>query len=76
MNISGAMIDGTPNIGANVKVEGYFDANGVFVVTKVEVESSDASGSGDSASVNDNQDNGSNDSGSHDDNGERYSPGG
>ena len=52
MNISGANIQGTPKVGRKVKVEGYFDSNGVFVVTKIEVESSD-SGNGDSV----NQDN-------------------
>lgn len=36
MNISTAKIEGMPKVGATVKVEGYFDANGVFVVTRIE----------------------------------------
>jgi hypothetical protein len=44
MNIYGAQIEGTPKIGAQVKVEGYFDANGVFIVTKLEFQNSDSGG--------------------------------
>ncbi len=36
MNISGAEIKGTPRTGATVRVEGYYDASGLFIVTKIE----------------------------------------
>jgi hypothetical protein len=69
MNISGAQIEGTPKVGTKVKVEGYFDANGVFVVTKIEVESS-GSDSGNSVSEDGGGDDpGSDDSSQEDDNG-------
>ena len=44
MNFSTAAIEGTLKIGATVKVEGYFDANGVFVVTKIELENGGSDG--------------------------------
>jgi uncharacterized membrane protein YgcG len=49
MNVSSAEIKGTPQVGSAVKVEGYTDANGLFIVTKIEFQSSisnDGSGSG------------------------------
>jgi hypothetical protein len=67
MNISGIMIDGTPTVGAKVKVDGYFDANGTFVVTKIEFKGS-GSGNGNSIKENDGKDNGgngNNNSGNH-----------
>jgi len=70
MNISSAEIKGTPMIGASAKVEGYFDANGVFVVTKIEFQSSGSDGGGsvneDGNKNNDSNDGGSNNSGSDD----------
>ncbi len=68
MNISTVKIEGTPRVGATVKVEGYFDANGIFVVTRIEFENggSEDGGSGSDTGGKD----GSNDNGSHkDDNG-------
>lgn len=63
MNISSAEIKGTPKAGVPVKVEGYYDPNGLFIVTKIEFQNSDSndgssSGSGDDSS----NDNGSQDS--------------
>jgi uncharacterized membrane protein YgcG len=49
MNVSSAEIKGTPKVGSSVKVEGYRDPNGLFIVTKIEFQSSvsnDSSGSG------------------------------
>jgi len=71
MNISGARIDGTPKVGAKVKVEGYFGANGVFVVTKLEFQNSDSGGDdsvNDNGSKDDGSDDNSNDN-SHEDDG-------
>ena len=44
LDISGAEVKGTPKAGTAVKVEGYYDANGVFIVTKIEFQSSDSDG--------------------------------
>lgn len=49
MDTSGAEIKGTPGVGTPVKVEGYYDSNGVFIVTKIEYKESGSgsdSGSG------------------------------
>ena len=67
MDISNAEIKGTATVGASVKVEGYYDENGVFIVTKIEFESNGSdSGSSDDNGDDDN-DNDSNDD-SNDDN--------
>ena len=51
MDIRRAEVNGTPNIGAGVKVDGYYDSNGVFVVTNIEFESKSANdGSGSDSS--------------------------
>jgi uncharacterized membrane protein YgcG len=49
MNISGAEIKGTPKAGGSVKVEGYFDANGAYIVTKIEFQNSGSDGGGSSS---------------------------
>ena len=54
MNISGAEIKGTPRIGTTVRVEGYYDASGLFIVTKIEFRDD---GSGGGSNSDDNQDN-------------------
>lgn len=46
VNVSGAEIVGTPAPGANVTIEGYVDASGVFVVTKAVFGTSDGGGDG------------------------------
>lgn len=66
MNISGAEIEGTPRAGTNVKVEGYFDASGVFVVTKIEFENSGSGGSN-SSNENDSQEQGGDSTSENDD---------
>ncbi|MGE5375191.1 MAG: DUF5666 domain-containing protein, partial [Bacteroidota bacterium] len=48
LNMSGAEISGTPQVGASAKVEGYYDANGVFIVTKIEFQPVSSDGVGDS----------------------------
>lgn len=61
-------IKGTPVVGVPVKVEGYYDSNGVFIVTKIEFENNsteDNSGSGssnDSSGEGNNTDDGGNSS--------------
>ena len=62
MDVSSAEIKGTPSVGASVKVDGYYDANGVFIVKKIEFESSssgsnDGSGTDDSNNTNTSNDN-------------------
>jgi hypothetical protein len=42
IDITSAEVNGTPRVGAVAKVEGYYDANGVFIVTKIEFESNDS----------------------------------
>lgn len=65
MDISNAEIKGIPAPGAEVKVEGYYDENGVFIVTKIEFRSKN-SGGDDGSNSNEN-DNGNDDRGSDDD---------
>ena len=68
IDIAGAEIKGTPKVGAAAKVEGYYDANGVFIVTKIEFQST-SSESGSGSESNDNS--GSDDGGSsHEDGGD------
>lgn len=55
MDIGTAEIKGTPTVGASVKVEGYFGADSVFIVTKIEFISSDTN-SGSSTNSNNNAD--------------------
>ena len=59
-------IKGTPVVGASVKVEGYYDSNGVFVVTKIEFENDSAES--DSGSNNSVEDSNTNDSSGSEDN--------
>lgn len=54
INIGSAEIKGSPAIGAKVNVEGYKNSSGVFIATKIEIESS--SGGGGATSSNDNND--------------------
>jgi hypothetical protein len=56
MNISAAEIKGTPRTGATVKVEGYYDASGLFIVTKIEFRDG-SSGSGSNSNDSDDDDN-------------------
>ena len=62
MDVSSAEIKGTPSVGAAVKVEGYYDVNGVFIVKKIEFESSSSgsineSGTEDGSNTNTSNDN-------------------
>jgi hypothetical protein len=64
MNIANAEVRGTLQVGANVRVEGYFDASGIFIVTRVEVRDGGSSGGGNSNSddsVSDDDNDNSND---------------
>lgn len=56
MDVSSAEIKGTPSVGASVKVEGYYDSNGVFIVKKIEFENS-ASGTDTGSGSNDSSNN-------------------
>ena len=63
MNVSSAKIEGTPRVGASVKVEGYYDSNGLFIVTKIEFESGDSNdGTSKSGSDDDSKKSGEDDS--------------
>lgn len=65
MNISSAEIKGQPQTGAAAKVEGYYDANGLFIVTKIEFKNVGSnSGSGSSSTDDSTDDHGTDDSGS------------
>lgn len=70
MDISKAEVKGTPKVGAIVKAEGYFDANGIFIVTKIEFKVVTSGGSGGSTNSNTNDDanNGSDDNKNNNDN--------
>lgn len=66
MDIRLAEIKGTPHVGVIVKVEGYYDNAGVFIVTRIEFKddgsnSGDGSGSGDDNTSNGNSNDNSND---------------
>lgn len=50
LNIASAEVKGTPRVGASVKAEGYIDARGVFIVTKIEFLKSGSGQDGDSNS--------------------------
>jgi hypothetical protein len=54
LNIAFAEVSGNPRVGSTAKVEGYYDANGVFIVTRIEFE---RSGSDDGASVSEDDSN-------------------
>ena len=54
-------IKGTPAVGVAVKVEGYYDSNGVFIVTKIEFKNDESGSGGDDE--NSTQDSNSNDDG-------------
>ena len=50
VDISGAVIEGAPRTGGSVVVEGYYNANGVFIATSVVFgENSDGNGNGNDA---------------------------
>lgn len=73
MNISDAEIIGDPAAGRRVKVEGYLNSDGVFIVTKIEFleDNSGGENSGsddqDNDSNDDNNDNGDDDNGNDED---------
>jgi hypothetical protein len=63
-NVSGAEVEGTPVLGAAVTVEGYFNPDGVFIVTKIKFEDKlpgSDSGSGSNSNSNGNGNSNSND---------------
>jgi hypothetical protein len=72
LDVNGIVIDisnaeeikGTPGVGVSVRVEGYYDSNGVFIVTKIEFKNDSA----DSGNDNGVEDNNTNDSGGSADN--------
>jgi hypothetical protein len=73
-DISNAEVEGTPAVGAAVTVEGYFNADGIFIVTRIRFEEIDTNSGSDSNSntnSNDNtNDNDNDDSNDNDDNGD------
>lgn len=62
-----AKIEGTIAVGAHVEVEGYYAADGRFIVTKVKVEN-ESSNENDHSGSNSNEDNSGSDSGNEDNN--------
>jgi len=67
LNISSAHVTGEPRVGSSAKVEGYYDDNGVFIVTRIEFAQGGSDG-GSSVSENDgNYDDSSNDNSHEDD---------
>jgi hypothetical protein len=74
-DVSNAEIEGTPAVGAAVTVEGYFNPDGMFIITKIKFEedNSGSGGEGDSNSNSNSNDddssnNNSNDNSNDDDN--------
>jgi len=57
MDVSSAEIKGTPAVGGAVKVEGYTNSAGVFIVTKIEFEKSGSDSDGGSGSHENNDEN-------------------
>jgi len=53
MDISHAEINGVLKVGVSVQAEGYYDSNGVFIVTKVEVKNSSVNSENESNSNDD-----------------------
>ena len=69
-------IDGAVKVGSSVKFEGYYNADGQFIVTKVEVKPADygsGSGNGDSGSGGSGNYSGSYGNGNTNDNGDNHS---
>jgi len=67
MDVSSAEIKGSPRIGARVNGEGYKGKNGVFIVTKIEIEnSSDVGSDSNDNNDNDDDDNSNNDNSNND----------
>jgi hypothetical protein len=68
MNISVAEIKGTPRTGATVRVEGYYDASGLFIVTKIEFRDGNSGGGSNSDDNDDDDDRDYNDDNDNDTN--------
>jgi len=68
LDIHFAEVNGTPHIGADVQAEGYYDSDGIFIVTKIEFKEGSSVGSEDGSSegINDNK-NGNSNNGNEDD---------
>ena len=72
-DVSNAEVEGTPVVGAAVTVEGYFDPDGTFIVTKIKFEEEKPDGGSSGSNSNNNNDNSnsndhSNDNDNDDDN--------
>jgi uncharacterized protein DUF5667/uncharacterized protein DUF5666 len=69
VNVDNAEIKGVPYIGASVKAEGYFNADGTFAAVKIEILSSGSGSANQNTNNNhDNGNSGSNMNSGHDDN--------
>lgn len=69
MDVTNAEIKGEPAVGRRVKAEGYYDVNGVFIVTKIEFfQSNSGSDDNDSDSNDNSDDENGNDNGNSNDN--------
>ncbi|MEW6028694.1 MAG: DUF5667 domain-containing protein [Chloroflexota bacterium] len=60
VDISGARIIGTPVVGATVRIEGYYTADGRFVATRIEVLADDSSDGNTGDDENSNEENSNN----------------
>jgi hypothetical protein len=67
LDIRFADVNGTPYVGANANVEGYYDYSGVFIVTKIEFNNSD-SGSGSGSNLGTDEKSGGNNINNNNDN--------
>ena len=67
MDISQAEISGVLKVGVSVKVEGYYDSNGVFIITKIEAKNSSVNGENESNSNDDDKKDDEHDTESNDD---------
>lgn len=78
MNISGADVRGDPAVGRRVKVEGYVNSSGVFIVTRIEFleGSSDGDNSGSNDHDNDSNDDGNNNGDDNNDDNDHSGSGG
>ncbi|HXF86429.1 MAG TPA: DUF5667 domain-containing protein [Anaerolineales bacterium] len=67
VDVSLAVIEGTPRLGVQAKATGYFAANGIFIAAKIEIEENGSEGS-DSGSSGDGDDHGNDDDSNNDEN--------
>jgi hypothetical protein len=65
-------IKGTPSVGATVKVDGYYDSNGVFIVTRIEFKNEDSINGNENSSEDSNSNTNENSNNNDNDNGDDH----